>query len=277
MTTATTYALVRVGYTAQLVTIEAEVSDGLPATVLVGLPEFALREARDRIRASIVNSGEKWPQNKISISLAPARLSSCSSSLDLAIAVAILAAAGNVPCDALEGVLFVAELGLDGRLRPTPDIAVLLTAIASAELPPAAKDGTRTIVVPLQDIRAATEAAELIPASKLRAIGTASLGNVAFWLRGGASCGRNAGMNSGSEAGLSGDSGVCLVPSPYPPNSTWGIRLRVTVASQRVCQTTRASRAPDTHCPTRDALHLSLITHPKWSTHGPEDSDPVHR
>jgi magnesium chelatase family protein len=115
------------------------------------------REARDRIRAAIVNSGEKWPQ-MVTVSL-PARLPS-GSSADLTIAVSILAASGAVPAAALAGVVFVAELGLDGSLRPVPDVPAAITA--------AAEGGMHTVVVAAGD---AADAA-LVPGTRLVVAGT---------------------------------------------------------------------------------------------------------
>ena len=89
-----------VGVDGHLVEVEADIASGLPATILVGLPDTALREARDRIRAAIVNSGESWPGSKITVGLSPATLPKRGSGFDLAIAVAILAAAEAVPADA---------------------------------------------------------------------------------------------------------------------------------------------------------------------------------
>jgi magnesium chelatase family protein len=127
------------------------------------------REARDRIRAAIVNSGEKWPQ-MVTVSL-PARLPS-GSSADLAIAASILAASGAVPAATLAGVVFCAELGLDGCLRPVPDVPAAITA--------AAEDGIHTVV-------AAGDAADaaLVPGTRLVVAGT--LAEVAAWLQIGSS------------------------------------------------------------------------------------------
>ena len=119
-----------VGVLGHLIEVEADIASGLPATILVGLPDTALREARDRIRAAIVNSGEHWPAAKITVGLSPAALPKRGSGFDLAIAVAILAAAEAVPASALAGKMFLAELGLDGRLRPVPGV---LPAVVAAE------------------------------------------------------------------------------------------------------------------------------------------------
>ena len=95
MALARTYSVALVGVRGHLIEVEADIASGLPATILVGLPDTALREARDRIRAAIVNSGEDWPSSKITVGLSPAALPKRGSGFDLAIAVAILAAAGT--------------------------------------------------------------------------------------------------------------------------------------------------------------------------------------
>src|SRR6516164_2751845 len=118
MALARTFSVALVGVEGHLIDVEADIAQGLPATILVGLPDTALREARDRIRAAIVNTGESWPQTKITVGLSPASLPKRGSGFDLAIAVAILAAADAVPLSSPAGKMFLAELGLDGRLRP---------------------------------------------------------------------------------------------------------------------------------------------------------------
>jgi magnesium chelatase family protein len=159
-----------IGVEGHVVEVQADVSHGLPATVFTGLPETALREARDRIRAAIVNSGERWPDSKITVGLSPATLPKRGPAYDLAIAVAILAASEAVPAVALAGKMFLAELGLDGRLRPVPGV---LPAVVAAEA------GVDTVVVAAQN---AAEAA-LVPG--VRVIGADNLLEVIVWLRGG--------------------------------------------------------------------------------------------
>ena len=109
MALARTYSVALVGVRGHLIEVEADIASGLPATIVVGLPDTALREARDRIRAAIVNSGQTWPNSKITVGLSPAALPKRGSGFDLAIAVAILAAAEAVPVSALAGKLFLAE------------------------------------------------------------------------------------------------------------------------------------------------------------------------
>jgi magnesium chelatase family protein len=171
MTLARTHSVALVGVKGHLIEVEADITQGLPVTILVGLPDTALREARDRIRAAIVNSGEKWPQSKITVGLSPASLPKRGSGFDLAIAIAILAADGAVPLSSPAGTMFLAELGLDGRLRPVPGV---LPAVVAA-----AAEGVDTILVAAQN---AAEAG-LVPDARVIAAG--SLAEVTTWLRGG--------------------------------------------------------------------------------------------
>jgi len=167
---ARTHSVALVGVIGHVVEIEADIANGLVGMILVGLPDTALREARDRIRAAIVNSGEAWPQRRITVGLSPASLPKRGSWFDLAIAVGILTAAGTVPRAAVDGVMFFGELGLDGRLRPVRGV---LPAVAAA-----ADKKFGTVVVAAQN---AAEAA-LVPGVRVIAVG--SLTAAADWLRG---------------------------------------------------------------------------------------------
>src|SRR5260370_15578245 len=140
MPLARTYSIALVGVEGHTVEIEADIANGLVSLLLVGLPDTALREARDRIRSAIVNSDQEWPQRKITVGLSPASLPKRGSAFDLGIAVAILAAAGALPTAALAGLALLGELGLDGRLRP---VRGGLPATASA-----ARAGFTTVAVP---------------------------------------------------------------------------------------------------------------------------------
>src|ERR1700756_828441 len=170
MPLARAFSVALVGVRGHLIEVEADIANGLPATILVGLPDTALREARDRIRAAIVNSGESWPNSKITVGLSPATLPKRGSGFDLAIAIAILAAAEAVPVTALAGKMFLAELGLDGRLRPVPGV---LPAVVAAE------SGVDTVVVAAQNVAKPA----LVPA--IQVWGPSSLIEVIVWLRGG--------------------------------------------------------------------------------------------
>ena len=130
MTLARTLSVAVVGVDGQLVEVQADLADGLPGITMIGLPDAALHEARDRIRAAIVNSGEAWPVRRMTLALLPATLPKRGSMFDVALAVAVLAAAGAVPPESLAGVVLLGELGLDGRLRPTR--GVLPATVAAA-------------------------------------------------------------------------------------------------------------------------------------------------
>src|SRR5216684_5164905 len=125
------HAIALVGVQGHPVEIEADIENGLVGLLLVGLPDTALREARDRIRSAIVNSKEKWPQRRITVGLSPASLPKRGSSFDLGIAVAILAAAGVAPMSP-DDTAFLGELGLDGRLRPVRGVLPSVVAAAAA-------------------------------------------------------------------------------------------------------------------------------------------------
>ncbi|KXK59726.1 Mg chelatase-like protein [Micromonospora rosaria] len=123
-----------VGVTGHLVQVEADLAPGLPAVVVSGLPDTALHEARDRVRAAVVNSGQRWPNRRITINLLPADLPKYGSAFDLAIAAALLGGAGELPLTALDGVVLLGELGLDGTVRPVRGVLPMVTAAARAGL-----------------------------------------------------------------------------------------------------------------------------------------------
>jgi magnesium chelatase family protein len=175
MPIARAHSFALVGVHGHDVEIEADIQNGLPGLLLVGLPDTALREARDRIRAAITNSGEQWPLRRITVGLSPASLPKRGSGFDLGIAVAILSAAGSVPADTIDGVAFLGELGLDGQLRPVRGV---LPAAAAA-----AASGFRRVAVPHAN---AAEAA-LVPG--LEVLGAGTLGALLGWLRDGPAAG----------------------------------------------------------------------------------------
>ena len=111
------------------VTVEVHVTVGLPGFTIVGLPDTACRESRDRVRAALTTSGIGWPNQKITINLAPSGVRKIGAGLDLAIAVGLLVAAGKVPAAAVEGLGFVGEMGLDGTIRSVPGMLSLVDAL----------------------------------------------------------------------------------------------------------------------------------------------------
>jgi magnesium chelatase family protein len=132
-----TYALL--GVEAREVRVEADVRQGLPAFALVGLPDAAVREARERVRSAIVNAGFEFPQKRITANLAPADLRKVGPGFDLALAAAVLAATGQLPADALADLVLAGELALDGEVKPVPGTMAMAEA--------AARSSARAIVV----------------------------------------------------------------------------------------------------------------------------------
>src|SRR5712691_6848924 len=170
MTLARAHAIALVGVQGHPVEIEADLENGLVALLLVGLPDTALREARDRIRSAIINSGEGWPHRRITVGLSPASLPKRGSGFDIGIAAAIMCAARGVPQDRLSGLVLIGELGLDGRVRPVPGVLPAVAAAAAA--------GFRAVAVPAEN---AAEAA-LVP--QMRVLAVPSLAALLAWLRG---------------------------------------------------------------------------------------------
>jgi magnesium chelatase family protein len=146
------------GIAGHVVEVEADLSSGLPAVLLTGLPDTALYEARDRVRAAVVNSGETWPNRRMTVNLLPAALPKHGSSFDLAIATAMLASAGELPLAPLEGVVLLGELGLDGTVRPVRGVLPMVAAAVRA--------GFTRVVVPLGNAREAT----VVPGLTVRAV-----------------------------------------------------------------------------------------------------------
>jgi magnesium chelatase family protein len=149
-----------VGVRGRLVEVEADIAGGLPVMVLSGMPDTALQQARDRVRAAIVNSGQRWPNQRVTVNLLPAALPKHGSGFDLAIACAVLAGAGELPLAALAGAVLIGELGLDGTVRPVPGVLPMALAAVRA--------GVGRAVVPVAN---AAEAA-LVPGLTVRATDT---------------------------------------------------------------------------------------------------------
>ncbi|MCO5315377.1 MAG: YifB family Mg chelatase-like AAA ATPase [Solirubrobacterales bacterium] len=135
---ATTFTLD--GISAVPVRVEVDVHRGLPTFQVVGLPDPAVREARERVRAALVNCGFEFPLRRITVNLAPADLRKAGPGLDLAIAAGLLGAAGELPLTPLEGWSLVGELALDGTVRPVRGALAMAEAVS--------RDGGRGILVP---------------------------------------------------------------------------------------------------------------------------------
>lgn len=117
MSFATVLSRAQIGVESPLVTIEVHLSTGLPAFQIVGLPETSVREARDRVRSAIMNSNFQFPQQRLTVNLAPADLPKEGGRFDLPIAIGILAASGQIPLKVLQDYEFYGELGLKGDIR----------------------------------------------------------------------------------------------------------------------------------------------------------------
>jgi magnesium chelatase family protein len=161
MSVAITKAVTLVGIDGEIVNIEVDIAKGVPGYQLLGLPDAALHESRDRIRSAIVNTNMKWPQNKITVSLSPAWLPKSGSGFDLPIGIAVLAASGQVPISALADTILIGELSLEGALRPIRGILPMLLA--------AAKHGTKRAIVPAENCAEACLVGdlEILPAHSL--------------------------------------------------------------------------------------------------------------
>jgi magnesium chelatase family protein len=161
MSVAITQGISLTGLEGEIVQIEVDVSKGLPGYQLLGLPDAALNEARDRIRSAINNSGMRWPQTKVTVSLSPAWLPKSGSGFDLPISVAILSATDQVKRKNFDEMILIGELSLEGALRPIRGVLPMLLA--------AAKHGIRKAIVPEQNYPEATLISDIsvVPASSL--------------------------------------------------------------------------------------------------------------
>ena len=147
------------GLAAPPVAVEVHIAGGLPSVTLVGLPDTEVKEARDRVRAAIVNSGFEFPARRITINLAPADLPKESGRFDLPIALGILAAAGQLPADRLDAHEFAGELSLSGELRPIRGALAMVLAARDSErrfVLPAASAGEAALASPAGILSAAS-------------------------------------------------------------------------------------------------------------------------
>ena len=117
------------GVEGQPVTVEVHVSNGIPGFTVVGLPDASCRESRDRVRAALLSSGLGWPLRRITVNLAPSGVRKGGAGLDLAIAVGVLVATGELAPEAVAGLSFLGELGLDGAVRCVTGVVPLVDAL----------------------------------------------------------------------------------------------------------------------------------------------------
>lgn len=132
MSLAVLYSRAAAGMDAPEVVVEAHLANGLPSFTLVGLPEAEVKEARDRVRAAILQSGFEFPARRITVNLAPADLPKESGRFDLPIALGLLAASGQLPGNGLDRYEFAGELALTGALRPVRGALAMVLAAAGS-------------------------------------------------------------------------------------------------------------------------------------------------
>lgn len=154
---------------APLVTVEAHLANGLPSFTIVGLPEAEVKEAKDRVRAALLNARFEFPARRITVNLAPADLPKESGRFDLPIALGILLASGQIPGEQVAGLEFAGELALTGELRPVRGALAMALAVA--------RDG-RAFVLP------AASATEAALAEGTRVLAASTLGEVCAHLAG---------------------------------------------------------------------------------------------
>ncbi len=166
---ASAWSVALVGLDGRIVEVEADIGGGLPRTVLVGLPDTALYEARDRCKAAVSNSSVAWPASLLTINLSPATLPKTGSHYDLAIVAAVLGAADQFSVTELADTVLLGELGLDGRVRGVRGILPATLA--------AAQHGFRRVIVPR------TQAGEARLVDGVEVFGVASLRQLLALLR----------------------------------------------------------------------------------------------
>lgn len=151
-----------------IVEIEADINSGLPGVHLVGLPDAALQESRDRVRAAITNCGNDWPMSRLTLALSPATLPKTGSLYDVALACAVLSGGRSTPWHRLEKTVLLGELALDGRVRPVNGV---LPAVLAAK-----RQGWPAVVVPTANL------AEASLVDGIEVFGARTLGQLLQWL-----------------------------------------------------------------------------------------------
>jgi magnesium chelatase family protein len=167
------YSVAIRGLDGVIVEIEADITSGLPGVHLVGLPDAALQESRDRVRAAITNCGNSWPMSRLTLGLSPATLPKGGSMYDLAIAASVLSAHLKTHWSRLEKTVLLGELALDGRVRPVKGV---LPAVLAAK-----REGWQAVVVPAENL------AEASLVDGIDVWGVRTLGQMQAWLNGKAS------------------------------------------------------------------------------------------
>jgi magnesium chelatase family protein len=171
MSLAIVHSRAQEGVAAPAVTVEVHLSGGLPGTSIVGLPETAVKEARDRVRVAIQNAQLDYPSRRVTVSLAPADLPKDGGRFDLPIALGILAAAGQLPKEALGRYEFLGELALSGELRPVTGVlpAALKAVRAGRTLIVPQANGAEAALIGAAEVRSATSLLDVM--AFLRGVG----------------------------------------------------------------------------------------------------------
>ncbi len=158
------------GVEGRVVTVEVHVSTGLPSYHVVGLPDAAVRESRERVRAALLSSQLEFPQQRITVNLAPGGVRKTGAGFELAVALGLIAATGQLADGVLDGIGVLGEVGLDGSVRPVPGVLALVDALRRA--------GTSCVVVPTSDVAEAS----LVDGTEVRA--ARSVGELRACLKG---------------------------------------------------------------------------------------------
>ena len=154
------FSAATIGIEAKLIEIEVDITRGLPNVVIVGLPDAAIRESRDRVKAAIKNSQFEYPSEKITINLAPCDIKKEGPSFDLPIAIGILAASGQIDFNKLEDFVFLGELALNGKIRPIKGALPIAMSL---------KNSRKKLILPEENAREASivEGLKTYPVSTL--------------------------------------------------------------------------------------------------------------
>lgn len=156
------YTCAVMGINGLIVEVETDISNGLPGFAIVGLPDIAVKESKERVRTSIKNMGYEYPIKRITVNLAPADIKKIGPCYDLPIAIGILSATGQVCSSDIDKFIIIGELSLDGRVKPVNGVLCMVTE--------AAKRGYRKIILPFHnaDEAAIVRDIDVYPVSSLK-------------------------------------------------------------------------------------------------------------
>ncbi len=152
------------GATGIPVRVEVHIGKGLPGFRIVGQPDPTCRESRDRVRAAVMSAGHEWPTKCITVNLAPSGPRKIGAGLDLAIAVGVIVASGQLPVASVDGLGFVGELGLDGSLRRVPGVAPMVAVLGDLDPVVPAASVAEALVASPRPVRVASTLAEVLGA-----------------------------------------------------------------------------------------------------------------